>query len=144
MASQPANTNIIVRRSIRTRTRSNLNTSIKERTQRLGVQEVMVPGEEIDVVVTVDSAGTNAPGPNPAWRYGMPVTVVPRTRPTLAEMLSAAETTAADEFALDFPKQIVGTRHDRFLQNTAADAANDLHQEIRDNAPPPRGLLNVV
>lgn len=143
MASQPANTQITVRRTCRTRMELGLFESIKVRTQRLGNQVVIAPGEEIDVYMNLDANGTNAPGPNPAWRYGMPITVNQRTRSTVAQMYAAI---AADPNAasLDFPKQIVGTTEDRFLQNLAANAANDLHADIRNNEPPPRGLWQQV
>jgi hypothetical protein len=143
MAAQPANTQISTFRTVRTRVNFNLHGSIKERAQRLGSRVVIAPGEEIDVYLTVDGSGTNAPGPNPAWRYGMPVTVNTRDRATLAEMLDSAEATAGDELDLA-TKQIVGTRQDVFLEEPAASVGDDLHQQIRDNAPPPRGLLEVV
>jgi hypothetical protein len=143
MSSQPANTQISVRRTVRSRTNQSYFDSIKERAQRLGDQVVIAPGEEIEVYQILDSDGTNAPGPNPAWRYGMPLTVVPRTRDTVSQMYTdvAAD---ADAAGLDFPKQLVGTRHDRFLQNVAASADNDLHADIRRNSPPPRGLWRQV
>lgn len=143
MASQPANTQITVRRTVRTRVARGLFNSIKEHAQRLGTQEVIVPGEEIDVYLSLDAAGTNAPGPNPAWRYGMPVTVNQRTRSTVGAMITAVGADG-DAGSLDFPKRLVGTRQDVFLQNVAAEAANDLHEDVRRNAPAPRGLFEAV
>lgn len=143
MAAQPANTQISTFRTVRTRVNTGLHGSIKARAQRLGDRVVIAPGEEIDVYLTVDSEGTNAPGPNPAWRYGMPVTVNVRDRATVAEMLDAAEATAGDELDLA-TKRLVGTRQDIFLEETAASVGDDLHQQVRDNAPPPRGLLDIV
>lgn len=143
MASQPANTQITVQRTVRTRVQRSLFDSIKEHAQRLGVQEVIAPGEEIDVYLSLDANGTNAPGPNPAWRYGMPVSVNQKTRSTVADMIAAVEADG-DAGTLDFPKQIVASRQDRFLQNVAAEAANDLHEDIRRNAPAPRGLFEAV
>jgi hypothetical protein len=143
MASQPANTQISVFRTVRTRVDLGLFASIKERTQRLGTAFVMVPGEEIDTYLTLDSAGTNTPGPSPAWRFGMPVSVNTRVRSTVAEMHTdmAAD---LDAGALDFDKQIVGTKQDRFLQNTSAAVASDIQGDARRNAPLPRGLVEVV
>lgn len=143
MASQPANTQISVRRTVRSRTEFGLFDSIKERTQRLGNQVVIAPGEEIDVFLKLDANGTNAPGPNPAWRFGMPVTVNVRTRDTVGQMLTdlAADGDAAN---YDFPKQIVGTRHDRFLHAVEAEASADIHEDVRRNSPVPRGLHEEV
>lgn len=143
MASQPANTQISVRRTIRTRNERGLFDSIKEHTQRLGNQVVIAPGEEIDVYLKLDGNGTNAPGPNPAWRYGMPVTVNVRTRDSVGTMLSDLGSDG-DAANYDFPKQIVGTRHDRFLQAVEAEADHDIHQDARRNSPVPRGLHEVV
>lgn len=141
--SQPANTQISISRTVRTRVRRSLFDSIKEHAQRLGVQEVIAPGEEIEVYQTLDSTGTYAPGPNPAWRFGMPVTVNQRTRSTVGEMVTAI---GADGNAgtLDFPVQIVGTRKDRFLVNVIAEADNDIHRDARNNSPAPRGLYLIV
>lgn len=143
MSSQPANTQISVFRTVRSRIDLGLFASIKERTQRLGTAYVMVPGEEIDVYQTLDGAGTNAPGPNPAWRYGMPVSVNQRVRSTVAEMHTAMAADA-DAGALDFDKQLVGTKQDRFLQNVASAAAADIQGDAARNAPAPRGLIEVV
>lgn len=143
MASQPANTQISVRRTVRTRNERGLFDSIKEHTQRLGEQVVIAPGEEIDVYLTLDSAGANAPGPNPAWRFGMPVTVNVRTRDSVGTML-ADLALDADAATYDFPKQIVGTRQDRFLLAVEAEAAADIHEDVRRNSPVPRGLHRVV
>jgi hypothetical protein len=144
MASQPANTQISVRRTVRTRVEQGLFDSIKERTQRLGPQVVIAPGEEIDVYLILDGSGTNAPGPNPAWRFGMPVTAGNvRTRSTVGEMYTAIAADA-DAAPLDFPQQIVATRQDRFLLNTPDFADNDLHQDVRRNSPTPRGLFIIV
>ena len=144
MASQPANTQINVIRTVRTRVAMGLHGSIKDRAQRLGTREVIAPGEEIDIYLTLDGTGTNAPGPNPAWRYGMPVTVNQRTRATVAQVVDASEVTASDDLDLDFAKQIVGTRQDLFLRNKVASAGNDLHADVRAQCPPPRGLVEVV
>ena len=143
MASQPANTQINVFRTVRTRVDMQLFGSIKERTQRLGNVVVMVPGEEIDVYQTLDSAGTNAPGANPAWRFGMPISVNQRVRSSVADM-HAAVALDSDAGTLDFDKQIVGTRQDRFLRNVSADVAGDLHEDVRRNAPLPRGLYKAA
>lgn len=141
--SQPANTQISISRTVRTRVRRSLFDSIKEHAQRLGVQEVIAPGEEIEVYQTLDSTSTYTPGPNPAWRFGMPVTVNQRTRSTVGQMVTAI---AADPSAgtLDFPVQIVGTRQDRFLVNVLAQAGNDIHADARNNSPAPRGLYRIV
>lgn len=143
MASQPANTQISVFRTVRTRVELGLFDSIKERTQRLGDQVVIAPGEEIDVFLKLDGSGTNTFGPNPAWRFGGPISVVQRTRDTVATMHDdiAAD---GDAGSLDFDKQLVGTRHDRFLRNVAADVAGDLHEDVRRNSPAPRGLVEVI
>jgi len=143
MASQPANTQISVRRTIRTRVERGLFDSIKEHVQRLGEQVVIAPGEEIDVYFKLDENGTNAPGPNPAWRFGMPVTVNLRTRDSVGTMLSDLDSDA-DAANYDFTKQMVGTRHDRFLHALEAEADADIHEDVRRNSPVPRGLHELV
>lgn len=137
MASQPANTEISVLRTFRTRVQTRRNASIKEVTQRLGDVVVMAPGEEIDTYNVIDTAGAVTPGPNPAWRFGMPVTVESRVRAGVSDVVGAV----AD---LDFPQQIVGTRHDLFFHKTAGNLTDDLHAEVRAASPPPRGLFRAV
>jgi hypothetical protein len=137
MASQPANTEISVLRTFRTRVQTRRNASIKEVTQRLGDVVVMAPGEEIDTFNVIDTAGAVTPGPNPAWRYGMPVTVESRDRASVGTVVGAVS-------GLDFPQQIVGTRHDLFFHKTAGNLTDDLHEEVRQASPPPRGLFRAV
>lgn len=137
MASQPANTQITVARTVRTRVQTRRNASIKEVAQRFGDREVIAPGEEIDTYNVIDTGGVVAPGPNPAWRYGMPLVVESRTRATTTDVLSGVT-------GLDFPVQIVGTRHDLFIQKAAGHLTEDLHQDVRDVAPVPRGLFRAV
>jgi hypothetical protein len=128
---------------VRTRVELGLFNSLKENTQRLGTRVVIAPGEEIDVYQTLDSAGTNAPGPNPAWRFGMPVTTNVRTRSSVGAMYTALAADA-DAATYDFPKQLVGTRQDIFMQAVASEAAADIQEDVRRNSPPPRGLSEVV
>jgi len=137
MASNPANTQITVQRTVRSRVVPGRFSSIKEHSQKLGPKEVMAPGEEIDVILKLDNDGSDAPGPNPAWRFGMPVSVVRRTRATPATIFNNVS-------GLDLPKRLVGNYNDVFIQKTEANATDDLHQEVRDASPAPRGLHELV
>ena len=137
MASQPANTTITVGYTVRTRVDVPRNASIKQVTQRLGDRVVIAPGEEIDAFYALDSTGASAPGPNPAWRYGMPLVLETRTRATVAEVYAAVD-------YLAFPQSNVGTRQDLFIHKIPSELDADLHQEVRDASPTPRGLFRAV
>jgi hypothetical protein len=143
MSEQPANTAIKVIRTVRSRTLQPQFACIKDRAQRLGYQEVMTPGEEIDFYLTVDGDGTNAPGPNPAWRYGMPLSVNRRTRCTVAQMTNLIALDPAVNH-LDFPIQLVAMTADRFLRSTTANLTDDLFAVVAAKSPAPRGLIKIV
>ena len=132
MASQPANALIKVHRQVRTRHQIGRNASVKEITQRLADKQVMVPGEEVDVYITLDSTFKSD-----AWRYGHPVTVNKRAPLTVAE----AYANVAD---LDLPVQIVGTNNDLFLGKVDANLTDDLFAEVAAAAPAPRGIFEIV
>ncbi len=142
MADQPANALISVRRTVRTRTDVPRNSSIKQMAQRLGPVVVIAPGEEIDAFYALAdtaaaAAAAGVPGPNPAWRYGMPVVLETRERATVADV-------AAGVANLAFPAQLVGTRHDLFIQKADGHLTEDLHAEVRAASPLPRGLFRPI
>lgn len=135
MASQPANTTIEVFRTIRMQRDDNLHTSIKHRITPFGDKIMNVPGEEILVTETRDATFlSDAFGPNSG---GHPVVVVPRTKETFADAVS----TIAD---LQFPITLPGNPRDAFLTKTAGNNTDDLHQDLRDTSPLPRGLFEAV
>jgi hypothetical protein len=142
MADQPANASISVRRTVRTRVDVPRNASIKQMAQRLGTEVVIAPGEEIDAfyalatdVAAAIASGT--PGPNPAWRYGMPVVLETRERASVADVYAGVA-------SLSFPVQIVGTKHDRFIQKDDSHLTDDIQGEVRAIAPLPRGLFRAI
>lgn len=142
MADQPANASISVRRTIRTRTDVPRNASIKQMAQRLGPVVVIAPGEEIDAFYALAdtaaaAAAAGVPGPNPAWRYGMPVVLETRERATVADVYAGV----AD---LAFPVQVVGTRNDFFIQKKDGSLTDDIQGEVRAAAPLPRGLFRAI
>lgn len=142
MASQPANASISVRRTVRTRTDVPRNASIKQMAQRLGQVVVIAPGEEIDAYYALAgdaaaAAAAGVPGPNPAWRFGMPVVLETRTRATVAEVYAGVANLA-------FPVQVVGTAQDRFIQKADGYLTDDLHAQVRAAAPLPRGLFRAI
>jgi hypothetical protein len=142
MAEQPANALISVRRTVRTRTDVNRNASIKQMAQRLGTRVVIAPGEEIDAFyaladTAVAAAAAGVPGPNPAWRYGMPVVLETRERATVAEIYAGVANLA-------FPVKIVGNGNDQFIEKAAGHLTDDLHAQVRAAAPLPRGLFRAI
>ena len=132
MASQPANTTIEVFRRIRAQRDDQLHTSVKHRTTPFGTQVMSVPGEEILVVETRDSSFVTD-----AFRFGHPVVVSPRVKATFED---AAESIAD----LNFPVRLPGNPRDVFLEKSPGNNQDDLHQELRDIAPTPRGLFEAV
>jgi len=132
MASQPANTAISVFYTVRTRTNVPRFATVKEMCQKMGVKQVMVPGEEIETYNVLD-ASTAVPG----WRYGLPVTVENRQPLTVAAAYAGVA-------GLDFPQQLVGGTNDLFLVKKPAGKADDLQGQVRAAAPAPRGLFRAV
>jgi hypothetical protein len=109
-----------------------LHTSVKHRITPFGEKIMNVPGEEILVYETRDSSFVTD-----AFRFGHPVVVIPRTKATF-------ETAAEGIADLQFPITLPGNPRDAFLTKTAGNNTDDLHQELRDVAPPPRGLFEAV
>ena len=132
MSAQPANTLISIFYTVRTRTNTRRNASIKEVTQRIGDKQVMAPGEEIETVLVLDASTAN-----PAWRYGMPLVVEQRDRTTPATVLAGVSD-------LGFPQKLVGGTQDLFLVKTAAAVADDLHGDVRAVTAISKGLFTVV
>lgn len=132
MASQPANTTIEVFRTIRMQRDDFLHTSVKHRITPFGDKIMNVPGEEILVYETRDDAFRSD-----AFRFGHPVCVVPRTKSTYENAVESI----AD---LQFPITLPGNPRDAFLTKSAGNNTDDLHQELRDVSPPPRGLFEAV
>ena len=142
MADQPANAAISVRRTVRTRVDVPRNASIKQMAQRLGTEVVIAPGEEIDAFYALASDASSAslagvPGPNPSFRYGMPVVLETRERASVADVYNGV-------VDLAFPTQIVGTKHDRFIQKDDLHLTDDVQGEVRAIAPLPRGLFRAI
>lgn len=134
MASQPANTSIEVKRRIRAQRNDLLHTSVKHRASGIGFVDLVmnVPGEEILVFEIRDESFRTD-----AFRFGHPVTVVPRT---LLSFEDAVELLTDMDFPVTFPNY----PRDKFLNKASGSLTDDLHQELRDLAPAPRGLFQVA
>ena len=130
--AQPANTNIAIYRTLRTRTVVDRFASIKEVAQGMGVRQVMIPGQEISCYNVLDHSFKSD-----AWRYGHPVVVETREKLTVSDLYASAA-------GLAFPIHLVGFRGDLFIANTAAAIGNDLQQEARTAGPGPAGLFRLV
>ena len=137
MASQPANTTIEVFRRVRAQRDDNLHTSIKHRGIGVGFNPLVAvpPGEEILVFETRDDANITG-----AFRFGFPVTVEARTRPTFEDVQESLFATGDADFPLRLPAYV----RDVFIQKPAGQNGEDLHQQVRDASPVPRGLFVQV
>ena len=137
MASQPANTTIEVFRRVRAQRDDRLHTSVKHRASGVAFNDLVVstPGEEILVFENRDGSFFTG-----AFRFGFPVTVEARTRPTFEAVQEALFATAD----ADFPLRLPAYPRDVFIQKPAGQNGEDLHQQVRDNSPLPRGLFNAV
>ena len=129
MASQPANTTIEVFRTIRMQRDDLLHTSVKHRITPIADQIMNVPGEEILIFENRDSTFLTD-----AFRFGHPITVNARDKSTFANAVSSI----AD---LAFPIRLPGNPRDAFLTKTSGNNTDDLHQDLRDVSPAPRGLF---
>lgn len=132
MASQPANTDISVARRIRSQKNHLRHTSVKHLVAPFDDSVMVVPGEEILVFENRDATFKTG-----QFRFGFPVLVLPRTLGTLAAAVAGIANLA-------FPVRLVGNVRDVFLEKTAGNLTDDLHQNLRDISPAPRGLFAVV
>ena len=132
MASQPANTDILVHRRIRAQTDNLRHTTVKEVINPFTPKVMSVPSREIMVFENRD--GSLRTG---AFRFGFPVTVERRDKTTLATAIAGIS-------GLNFPIRFPGVQRDVFLEKDDANVADDLHQDLRDVAAPPDGLFNQV
>lgn len=125
-AAQPANTTISVFRRVRVFRDNRRHTSIKHLTTPFDHQLVAVPGEENEVIETRDVTFRSD-----AFRYGHPVTVLPRTRTTLATVLAGVPNTKLSTLPGN-PREVqientAGNQTDELYQLVAAVAAGDYH-----------------
>lgn len=137
MASQPANTTIEVFRRVRAQRDDRLHTSVKHRGIAVGFNPLVAvaPGEEILVFENRDD--TNITG---AFRFGFPVVVLSRTRPTFEDVQETLFATGDADFPLRLPAYV----RDVFIQKPAGSNGEDLHAQVRAASPPPRGLFVAV
>jgi hypothetical protein len=116
-AAQPANTTISVFRRVRVYRDNRRHTSIKHLTTPFDDQLVAVPGEENEVLETRDTTFRSD-----AFRYGHPVTVLPRTRTTLASILAAVPDIKLSVLPCN-PREVQ-------IENTAGHQTDELYQEV--------------
>jgi len=126
MAAQPANTDIKVYRTVRSYRDTLRNDSVAALIKRLRPLVMSVPARE--VLVEVKARDTSVADFSPYMgearhnaNRGFPVVIGLADQTTFA----AAQAGIAD---VDFAYQI---GQDRFLQNTTAGLANDLHADLR-------------
>lgn len=125
MASQPANTDILVKRRVRSYRQMLRHNNIHAMVNRIRPLVMSVVGEETldmtwraadvdsDIVTTALTEGRGT---------GLPVVRGLKEVTTLAEAVASMPN-------LDFPVQI---GQDKFLQKADASVADDLHQDLRD------------
>lgn len=118
MASQPLNSDISVFRRVRTQVQNERHDPVRL-LGRVRPKYVVVPSEEIRVLATEDDNVTDA------WRYGHPVVRYARDYTRPADVYDGVS-------GLDFPVRLTAEPRDLFIQKTAANAGDDLQQEVRD------------
>lgn len=124
-ASQPANTDIKVFRTVRAQRDLPLHRSVFETFQRVTPLIMVVPGEEVTVTAVRD-ASTNVLNTTlvQGRSSGLPIVREVRNAPSL-------ETAVESISDLSFPV-VIG--QDVFLEKTSANVGDDLHQDLRDVA----------
>lgn len=117
MASQPANTSINVLRRLRSQRADRRHDSVRSILSP-GLRELVmaVPSEEVRVLRTRDSVVSDR------YRSGHFVTVYNRDLTTYAEAVAGLT-------GIAIPFQI---GRDKFIEKTVANAADDIHQDLRD------------
>jgi len=116
-AAQPANTQISVFRRVKAFRANYRHTTIKHLTTPWERFLVSVPGEEVDTVEHRDATFRTD-----AFRFGHPVTVSPRTIPTLAAVVAAVPGVKL--------VSLVGNPREVQLENTEAHKTDELFQEV--------------
>ncbi len=125
MASQPRNSTIQVHRRVRAQRNDLRHESVKSVTD-FGRELVMsVPSEEIMRTTTRDA--TQLVGPTSfVGELGLGLPVV-RTNRALKDFGNVAE-------GLDASTNVVVIGRDKFIEKRTADVADDLHENVRDQA----------
>ena len=118
MASQPANSDIMVHRRVRVMSNNVRHTSLKE-LYGMSDRYVVVPGEEVRILATHDSVVTDQ------WRYGHPVVRYIRSTKDMQTVFSGVS-------GLDMPIRLTTDRRDVRIQKDAANVTDDLFQEVAD------------
>jgi hypothetical protein len=139
MASQPANTAIKVYYRVRAQRNDELHTSVKHRASGVAWNNLNIvpPGEEILVYEKRDTSFVTD-----AFRFGHPVTVLPREKTAFADIVS--DESALQVSGLSFPITFPMYPRDKFIEKTEANVGDDLHQDVRDSSELPRGLFEAV
>jgi hypothetical protein len=127
MASQPANSAILVHRRVRSQRDLPFHRSTFETFQRINPQVMVVPGEEhLTVTETRDVLPSGTAVLNTSLTVGrsqgLPIVRYAQAGPTLEEASEAIS-------GLNFPVRI---GQDSFLEKGDNDVADDLHQDLRD------------
>lgn len=142
MSSQPANDSIQVFRRVRAQRNDSLHTSVKQRSVGVSWSELYIvpPGEEIQVYNKLDDSFKTD-----AFRFGHPVTVLPREKTSLAEVITQGDGSDTPLIeGLNFPVGFTSYYRDSFIEKNSDNITDDLHQDVRDVSADPKGLFEVV
>lgn len=123
-AAQPANVSISVFQRLRVIRNNKRHTSIKNLTTPFGEQDVVVPGEEVQVIEYRD-----ANFKSDAFRFGHPTCVAPRARFSLAALYAALSGT------LDFPVRLIGNPREVQIQKAAGFITDDFFGQAASAGP---------
>lgn len=118
MSAQPLNTEISVYRRVRSQMQTERHDSVKALTGEMKDKYVIVPGEEIRVLATMDASTVTD-----AWRYGHPVVRYSRSTKAPADVYAGVS-------GLDMPVRLTAQRRDIFTQNSEGNETNDLFGDV--------------
>lgn len=121
MAEQPANTNITVKRHVRTKRADTRYTSIKALIMDMTDLEAVVPSEEVQIARTYDSSTYSVGTYYTNNNHYMPIVVYPAAVTTYEEVMAAG-------INVEAPK--IG--RERFFVKEDGHEDEDLHQNVRD------------
>lgn len=121
MAEQPANTNITVKRHVRTKRSDTRYTSIKALIMNMRDLEAVVPSEEVLIDRTYDSTTYSVGTYYTNNDHHMPIVVYPVAVTTYEEVMSAGIHVTAPKIG-----------RDRFFVKETGREDEDIHQDVRD------------
>ena len=119
MSAQPQNTEIKVYRRARAQMTADRYSSVKALTGEMRPLQVIVPGEEVQILSTKDAVVTDA------WRFGHQVVKYVKDTKSVGTVYQTVD-------GLGFPVRLTNQRRDIQIEKDADHVSDDLFTEVQN------------